>query len=145
MIQIMYLFIQQTCSKLLHVRFSTRRCICSKKTILLLLLLSHFSRVWLFATPWTVAYQAPLSMGFFQARVLEWVAISFSMKTTLHARNSQTCGWQRSKQAITKRWCHTAGKWQCQEYAWVVCLGYSTDMTLSELQVTTSSHLQLYQ
>ena len=27
--------------------------------------------------PWTVACQAPLSMGFFQARVLEWVAISF--------------------------------------------------------------------
>ena len=24
----------------------------------------QFSRVWLFATPWTVAYQAPLSMGF---------------------------------------------------------------------------------
>ena len=29
-----------------------------------LLLLSHFSRVRFFATPWTVAYQAPLSMGF---------------------------------------------------------------------------------
>ena len=27
-------------------------------------LLSHFSRVWLFVTPWTVAYQDPLSMGF---------------------------------------------------------------------------------
>ena len=27
-------------------------------------MLSHFSRVWLFATPWTVARQAPLSMGF---------------------------------------------------------------------------------
>ena len=27
-------------------------------------------------TPWTVAYQAPPSMGFFQASVLEWVAIS---------------------------------------------------------------------
>ena len=26
--------------------------------------LSHFSHVWLFATPWTVAHQAPLSMGF---------------------------------------------------------------------------------
>ena len=26
--------------------------------------LSHFSRVWLFATPWTVACQAPLSTGF---------------------------------------------------------------------------------
>ena len=30
----------------------------------LLLLLSHFSHVWLFATPWTVAYQAPPFMGF---------------------------------------------------------------------------------
>ena len=31
-----------------------------------------------FATPWTVACQAPLSMGFFQARILQWVAISSS-------------------------------------------------------------------
>ena len=31
---------------------------------LLLLLLSHFSHVRLFATPWTVAHQAPPSMGF---------------------------------------------------------------------------------
>ena len=31
---------------------------------LLLLLLSRFSRVWLFTTPWTAAYQAPPSMGF---------------------------------------------------------------------------------
>ena len=42
----------------------------------------HFSkslsRVGLFATPWTVAYHSPLSMGFFQARVLEWVAICFA-------------------------------------------------------------------
>ena len=30
------------------------------------------------ATPWTAAYQAPPSMGFFQARVLEWGAIAFS-------------------------------------------------------------------
>ena len=28
------------------------------------MLLSHFSRVQLFVTPWTVACQAPLSMGF---------------------------------------------------------------------------------
>ena len=31
---------------------------------LLLLLLSHFSRVRLFSTPWTAAHQAPPSMGF---------------------------------------------------------------------------------
>ena len=37
------------------------------------------NRVQLFATPWTVAYQAPLSIhGIFQARVLEWLAVSFS-------------------------------------------------------------------
>ena len=40
--------------------------------------LSCFSCVWLFLTPWTVACQAPLSMGILQARILEWVAISFS-------------------------------------------------------------------
>ena len=38
---------------------------------------SRSSRVWLFATPWTVAHQAPLSMGFFQARILELAAIPF--------------------------------------------------------------------
>ena len=31
-----------------------------------------------FATPWTIAHQAPMSMVFFQARILEWAAISFS-------------------------------------------------------------------
>ena len=30
------------------------------------------------ATPWIVAYQAPLSMRILQAKILEWVAISFS-------------------------------------------------------------------
>ena len=30
------------------------------------------------ATPWTAAYRAPPSIGFFQARVLEWGAIAFS-------------------------------------------------------------------
>ena len=34
------------------------------------------SRVQFFATLWTVAHPAPVSMGFFQARILEWVAIS---------------------------------------------------------------------
>ena len=32
----------------------------------------------LFATPWTVAHQAPLSVGFFLARLLDWIAISSS-------------------------------------------------------------------
>ena len=40
------------------------------------------SCVRLLATPWTAAYQAPLSMGFFQARVLEWGAIAFCFPIT---------------------------------------------------------------
>ena len=40
-----------------------------------------FSRACLFAAPWTVACQAPLSMGF--ARILEWIAISSSRFFTI--------------------------------------------------------------
>ena len=36
--------------------------------------LSRFSCVQLFATLWTIAHRAPLSMGILQARILEWVA-----------------------------------------------------------------------
>ena len=36
------------------------------------------SQIWLFVTPWTIACQAPLSMGILQTRILERVAISFS-------------------------------------------------------------------
>ena len=38
------------------------------------------SPVWLFATSWSVTYQAPLSMGLPRQEILEWVAISFSKK-----------------------------------------------------------------
>ena len=41
-------------------------------------MLSHFSHVQLFVTPWTVAHQASLSMGVLQARILEWVAMPSS-------------------------------------------------------------------
>ena len=51
--------------------------------LLLLLLLSHFSRVRLCATPQTAAHQAPPATNNprpwdFQARTLEWFAVSFS-------------------------------------------------------------------
>ena len=41
-------------------------------------MLSCFSCVQLFVTPWTAAYQAPLYMGILQARILEWVALPSS-------------------------------------------------------------------
>ena len=36
------------------------------------------SHIWLFATPWTVACQVPLSMEFSRQEILEWVAVSSS-------------------------------------------------------------------
>ena len=45
-------------------------CVCALKSL---------SHVWLFATSWTVACQAPLSMGLLQLRILEWVAMPSSM------------------------------------------------------------------
>ena len=47
-----------------------------------LCMLSCFSHVQLFVTPWTVTHQAPLSMKFFLARIPEWVAISFSRRSS---------------------------------------------------------------
>ena len=43
--------------------------------LLLLLLLSRFSHVQLYATPWTAAHQAPLSLGF--SRQEHWSGLPF--------------------------------------------------------------------
>ena len=45
------------------------------------------SRVQLLTTPWTAAYQAPPSMGFSQAGVLEWGAIAFFNPSDPHKGN----------------------------------------------------------
>ena len=58
------------------------------------------SCVRLFVAPWTVAYQAPLSMGFFQARVLEWVATSFSMGSSQPGGSSQPRDQTRSPRIV---------------------------------------------
>ena len=44
---------------------------------LLVVVVKPLSHAPLFATLWTIACQAPLSMGLFQAIILQWVAISF--------------------------------------------------------------------
>ena len=59
----------------------------SIRNLLHAFVLSCFSCVRLFLTPWTVACQAPLSMGILQARILEWVAISFSAEPSLGPLN----------------------------------------------------------
>ena len=57
-------------------------------------ILSHVRH---FATPWTVAHQALLSMGSPQARILEWVDISSSgdlLDPGIKLVSSVAPGWQ---------------------------------------------------
>ena len=67
-----------------------------------LYVLRHFSHVQLFVTPWTVACQAPLSLGFFPTRILEWVAMS----------SSRASSWPRDWTHVTYISC-TAGRFFC--------------------------------
>ena len=70
---------------LIHSFILSRRISCVStvsQELLLLLLLSHFSRVWLCVTPQTAAHQAPVP-GILQARTLEWVAIRRGQKKKL--------------------------------------------------------------
>ena len=60
------------------------------------------SPIRLFATPWTVAHQAPLSTGILQARILEWVALPSSR------RSSRPRNWTQVS--------HTAGRF-CTSWA----------------------------
>ena len=41
-----------------------------------------FSCVWLFVTSWTVACQLPLTVEFFRLRILEWVFIYYSRRSS---------------------------------------------------------------
>ena len=54
---------------------SALRKLFSEDSMLFCAVHSHSSHVQLFGTPWTVAHQAPLSMGILQARILKWVAM----------------------------------------------------------------------
>ena len=67
---------------LLHSLFVFPKTIISSCSIssFCFVIVKSLSCVWLFVTPWTVAHQAPPSMEFSRQRVLEWVAISLSLK-----------------------------------------------------------------
>ena len=47
----------------------------------------------LFANLWTVAHQAPLSMGILQARILEWVAMHSSRDICLGKYKTREALW----------------------------------------------------
>ena len=71
------------------------------------------SCVRLFVTPWTVAHQSSLSMGFPRQEILEWVTISFSRGIFLiQASNLCFLYWQ----VILYQWVtwEASSTWYCQ-------------------------------
>ena len=59
--------------------------------MLMLLLLSHFSRVWLCVTLWTAAHQAPLSLGFSRQEYWNGLPFPSPMHACIHAKSLQSC------------------------------------------------------
>ena len=89
------------------------------------------SHIWLFATPWTVACQVPLSMEFSRQEILEWVAISFSRGSS--QPNALTCV---SSSSYISRWilsamCHlgSPGKLSTSVYCTIICNGGKSEAT----------------
>ena len=66
--------------------------------------LSRFSYVWLCATLWTAAHQAPLSMGF-QARILEWIAMPSTRGSSQPRDQMYRCESWTVKGWAPKNWC----------------------------------------
>ena len=71
-------------SKFMHLATVHCACVCVCVRVL-----SCTKSRWLFATLWTIARQDPLFVEFFQARILEWAAISYSRESSWP--RDQTC------------------------------------------------------
>ena len=73
------------CHAVCHPVYEKGKCACA------------LSRVQLFVMPWTIAHQAPLSVGFPRQEILEWVAISWIFKTEgSNSRLLHLLRWQAS-------------------------------------------------
>ena len=73
------------------------------------------SHVWLFATPWTAAYQAPPSMGFFRQEYWSGVPLPSPL--------SHTRLFRFQNLSVQKLWCQTQLKWPLTE-EWIKKMWY---------------------
>ena len=88
----------------------------------------RFSCVWLFMTLWTVAHQAPLSMGILQARVLEWVAL-LSSKGASGLEDwtyvSPLLHWQAGSSPLVAPWKPLTPAWSLFIYLFLIYLFFN--------------------
>ena len=99
--------------------------------LLLLLLLSHFSRVRLCATPYMAAHPGSSVPGILQARTLEWVAISFSnawkWKVKSESEVAQLCPTLHDPMDCSLQGSSAHGIFQARVLEWVA-IAFSTSL-----------------
>ena len=86
-----------------------------------------FSRVWLFVTPWTVAHQAPLSMGF--SRHIYWSGLPFPSPGYL--LNLGIKPESLASPAFTGRFFTTSATWEAHDVTGGKQITSLTDLTVN--------------
>ena len=112
----------------------------TREVLLLLLLLSRFSRVRLCATPETAAHQAPLSLGF--SRQEHWMGCHFllqRMKVKSESEAAQSCP-TLSDPVDCSPPCSSHGIFQARVLEWGAIAFSSCDTNSAEFQSLSSSH-----
>ena len=102
----------------------------------LLCVLGRFSHVRLFVTLWTVACQAPLSMGILQARILEWVAISY-------IRDLPDQAIEPKSPALAGRFFTTWEALSCLNYLAILCISWKP-LNSARKQISSKQNLNYY-
>ena len=69
-------------------------------------MLNCFSHVLLFASPWTVAHQTPLSTGLLQESTLEWVAMPSSRGSSLPRDRTHVSYFSCNGRQVLYHWCY---------------------------------------
>ena len=91
-----------------------------KETGTLLCMLNRSSRVRLFATPWTVAHQAPLSLGF--SRQEHWSGSSFPSPGINPQPRDQTqasyVSCAGTGRQVLSHWCHLGNPTPSRHWLW---------------------------
>ena len=98
--------------------------------------LSCFSRVWLFATLWTVAHQAPLSMGFSKKEL--WSGLP--CPPPVHLPNPGTEPASLSSPALAGRFFTTSATWEALNQVLLLLLSRFSCVWLCETPETAAHH-----
>ena len=90
-------------------------------------------RAWLSVTPLIAAHLAPPSMGFFQVRVLEWVAIAFSLFNLIITKYDSFLKKEMAAHSSILAWTEDPGSYSP--------MGHKSRTWIGDLTITTTKIL----